>query len=93
MLRYQVTIGRSLRAQTLTTQKIEATVGCKVRNIMTNLDMLISSKVARATHSKAKFRPTDELRTNVRTYPSIRRPSSSATHLKGASEPASPAKS
>jgi hypothetical protein len=46
MLRYQVVIGRSLRARTLPAQKVEATVGCKVLNMMANLGMPVLSKVA-----------------------------------------------
>ena len=46
MLRYQVVIGRSLRARTLPAQKVEATVGCKVLNMMAKLGMPVSSKVA-----------------------------------------------
>ncbi|QRM35666.1 IS5 family transposase [Microvirga sp. VF16] len=45
MLRYKTLIGRSLRARTLRTQKVEATVGCKVMNIMIRLGMPISHKV------------------------------------------------
>jgi hypothetical protein len=45
MLRYQLVIGRSLRAGTLPAQQVEASVGCKVLNIMTNLGMPISCKV------------------------------------------------
>lgn len=45
MLRYKTLIGRSLRARTLRTQKVEATVGCKVMNIMISLGMPISHKV------------------------------------------------
>lgn len=45
MLRYKTLIGRSLRARTLRTQKVEATVGCKVMNIMSSLGMPISHKV------------------------------------------------
>jgi hypothetical protein len=45
MLRYQLVIGRSLRAGTLPAQQVEASVGCKVLNIMTNLGMPASCKV------------------------------------------------
>jgi hypothetical protein len=45
MLRYKTLIGRSLRARTLSTQKVEATVGCKVMNIMISLGMPVSHKV------------------------------------------------
>ena len=46
MLRYKTLIGRSLRARTLPAQKVEASVGCKVLNIMTSLGMPVSRKVA-----------------------------------------------
>ena len=46
MLRYKQVIGRSLRARTLSAQKVEAAGGCKVLNIMTSLGMPVSHKVA-----------------------------------------------
>jgi len=46
MLRYKTLIGRSLRARSLPTQKVEAAVGCKVMNIMTSLGMPVSRKSA-----------------------------------------------
>lgn len=46
MMRYKQLIGRSLRARRLPAQKVEATVGCKVMNIMTSLGMPITRKVA-----------------------------------------------
>jgi hypothetical protein len=46
MLRYKVLIGLSLHARTLSTQKTEAKVACKVINIMTSLDMPVSRRVA-----------------------------------------------
>jgi hypothetical protein len=46
ILRYKVLIGRSLRARTLPAQKVEATVACKVINIMTGLGMPASRRVA-----------------------------------------------
>ena len=46
MLRYKVLIGRSLRARTLSAQKVEATVGCKVINIMSSLGMPVSRRPA-----------------------------------------------
>lgn len=46
MMRYKQLIGRSLRARTLPAQKGEAAVGCKVLNIMTNLGMPVTRKVA-----------------------------------------------
>lgn len=46
MLRYKTLIGRSLHARSLPTQKAEATVGCKVMNIMTSLGMPTTRKVA-----------------------------------------------
>ena len=44
--RYKVLIGRSLRARTLSAQKIEARIACKVINQMTSLGMPISRRVA-----------------------------------------------
>ncbi|WP_377810317.1 IS5 family transposase [Azospirillum sp. A29] len=46
MMRYKQLIGRCLRARILPTQKVEATVGCKVMNIMTSLGMPTTRKVA-----------------------------------------------
>ena len=46
MLRYKMLIGRSLRARTLPTQKVDARVGCKVLNLMTSFGMPLSCKVA-----------------------------------------------
>jgi transposase len=46
MMRYKQLIGRSLRARTLPAQKVEPTVGCKVMNMMTNLGMPTTRKVA-----------------------------------------------
>ncbi|CAO3357881.1 Transposase [Azospirillum palustre] len=46
MLRYKTSIGRSLRARTLPTQKAEAAAGCTVLNIMASLGMPVSRKVA-----------------------------------------------
>lgn len=46
MLRDKAQIGRSLRARTLPTQKVEAAVARKVLNIMTSLGMPISRKIA-----------------------------------------------
>jgi hypothetical protein len=46
MLRYKVLIGRSLRAQALPAQKVEARVACKVINLMTGLGMPVSRRVA-----------------------------------------------
>lgn len=46
MMRYKQLIGRSLRARTLPAQKVEATVGCKVMNIMISLGMPAIRKVA-----------------------------------------------
>ena len=45
-MRYKQVIGRSLRARTLSAQKVEAAGGCKVLNIMTSLGMPVSHKVA-----------------------------------------------
>ncbi len=45
-MRYKQLIGRSLRARSLTAQKVEATVGCKVMNVVTSIGMPISHKVA-----------------------------------------------
>ncbi len=44
--RYKVLIGRSLRARTLSAQKVEARIACQVINRMTRLGMPISQKVA-----------------------------------------------
>jgi transposase len=44
--RYKVLIGRSLRARTLSAQKVEARIACKVINRMTSLGMPVSQKVA-----------------------------------------------
>ncbi len=46
MLRYKVLAGRSLRARSLATQKVEASAGCKVINIMSGLGMPVSRRVA-----------------------------------------------
>jgi transposase len=44
--RYKVLVGRSLRARTLSAQKVEARIACQVISRMTNLGMPISQKVA-----------------------------------------------
>jgi transposase len=44
--RYKVLIGRSLCARTLSAQKVEARIACKVINRMPSLGMPISRKVA-----------------------------------------------
>ena len=44
--RYKVLVGRSLRARTLSAQKVEARIACAVINRMTSLGMPISRKVA-----------------------------------------------
>ncbi|MCP1612691.1 hypothetical protein J2848_004383 [Azospirillum lipoferum] len=46
MLRYKHLIDRSLRAQTLPAQKIEAAIGRKVMNVTTSLGMPVTRKVA-----------------------------------------------
>lgn len=46
MMRYKQLIGRSLRARSQSTQKVEAAIGCKVMNIMTSLGMPVSRKSA-----------------------------------------------
>lgn len=46
MMRYKQLIGRNFRTRTLPAQKVEATVGCKVMNIMTRLGMPTTRKVA-----------------------------------------------
>jgi transposase len=46
MLRYKTLIGRRLHARTLPTQKTEAKVACQVLNIMTDLGMPVSRRVA-----------------------------------------------
>jgi hypothetical protein len=45
MRRYKVVIGRTLRARTLPTQKVDAKIGCKVLNVMTALGMPISYRI------------------------------------------------
>ena len=44
--RYKILIGRSLRARTLSAQKVEARTACTVLNRMTSLGMPLSRKVA-----------------------------------------------
>jgi transposase len=44
--RYKTLIGRRLRARTLSAQKVEARIACKVINRMTNLGMPLSRRVA-----------------------------------------------
>ena len=46
MMRYKPLIGRSLRARSLPTQKVEAAAGCKVMNIMTSLGVPVSRRLA-----------------------------------------------
>ena len=46
MMRYKHLIGRSLRARSLSAQKVEAAVRCKFLSIMNNLGMPITRKVA-----------------------------------------------
>jgi len=46
MMRYKGLIGRRLHARTLPTQKTEVAVGCKVINIMTQLGMPASQRLA-----------------------------------------------
>jgi transposase len=46
MMRYKTLIGRSLHARTLPKQRTEVAIGCKVINIMTNLGMPVSERVA-----------------------------------------------
>ena len=46
VFRYKALIGRSLRARSLPAQKVEATAGCKVINIMTGLGMPVSRRIA-----------------------------------------------
>ena len=43
---YRVLIGRSLRARTLSAEKVEVRIACTVINRMTSLGMPISRKVA-----------------------------------------------
>lgn len=45
MMRYKHLIGRSLRVRSLSTQKVETALGCKVMNIMTSLGMPATRKV------------------------------------------------
>ena len=44
--RYKVLIGRSLRARTLSAQKVEARIACTVINHMTSLGMPVSRRIA-----------------------------------------------
>jgi hypothetical protein len=44
--RYKALIGRSLRARTLSAQKVEARIACAVINRMTRLGMPVARKVA-----------------------------------------------
>ena len=44
--RYKILIGRRLRARTLSAQKVEVRIACKVINRMTSLGMPLSRKVA-----------------------------------------------
>jgi transposase len=44
--RYKILIGRSLRARTLSAQKVEARIACTVINRMTSLGMPLSRKLA-----------------------------------------------
>ena len=44
--RYKHLIGRGLRARSLSAQKAETAVGCKVMNIITSLGMPVSRKSA-----------------------------------------------
>ena len=46
MMRYKQLIGRSLRARSLPTQKVEAAVACKVMNITTSFGMPVLRKRA-----------------------------------------------
>ncbi len=46
LLRYEVLVGRSLRARTLPAQKVEETVGCKVMNVMASLGVPVTRKGA-----------------------------------------------
>jgi hypothetical protein len=46
LYRYKVLIGRSLRARTLSAQKVETWIACAVINRMTSLGMPVSQKVA-----------------------------------------------
>jgi hypothetical protein len=46
MQRYKTIIGRTLRARTLSGQKVEARVGCKVLNRITALGMPVSRRLA-----------------------------------------------
>ena len=44
--RYKVLVGRSLQSRTLSAQKVEARIACKVINRMTSLGMPLSRKLA-----------------------------------------------
>jgi hypothetical protein len=46
VFRYKTTLGRSLRARTLSSQKTEARVACSVLNRMTRLGMPVSQRIA-----------------------------------------------
>jgi hypothetical protein len=46
MLHYKALVGRGLRVRPLSTQKVEAAVGCKAINIMTSLAIPVSRKIA-----------------------------------------------
>jgi hypothetical protein len=45
MMRYKALIGRRLHARTLSKQKAEAVIGCKVINVMTRLGMPVSQRL------------------------------------------------
>ncbi len=46
MLRYKISIGRTLRARTPPAQKVEASTACKILNRMTALGAPVSKKIA-----------------------------------------------
>ena len=46
MMRYKTVIGRRLHARTFPTQRAEAAAGCKVINVMTQLGMPVSQRIA-----------------------------------------------
>jgi hypothetical protein len=52
--RYEFLIGRSRRTRTLSAQKVEAGIACKMINRMTSLGIRVSRKVAGEPAQRAK---------------------------------------
>lgn len=69
---YKTLIGQSLRARTLRTQKSEATIGCKVINIMTDLAKSVSRRAARTRAGTRKLRLHADFCTSVPRVPPSR---------------------